>query len=179
MIGILGGKYAKSAVSPVDLDCEVVPSKGLEGNRINDIQRMVGDLEVEGVAGGEMCLGRVGKVGTITDLEDVGSVVWFNEHDLVFMLGVQGMEVVFENTEMEDGGSGFHGIPVVLGDDFGSSEAVLGVCWVASRYEDGRVINFHFDGLFGQLGQGKETWKLADPEGGWRWENFVEIDVVA
>lgn len=68
------------------------------------------------------------------------------------MLGVQGVEVIFENTEMESSGSSFHGIPVVLGDDLCSSEAVLGIRWVATGYEDRRVIDFHFNGLFGQLG---------------------------
>lgn len=94
------------------------------------------------------------------------------------MLGVKRMEVILEDAKVEDCSSSFHGVPVALGDDLCSSEAVLGVCGVASGYEDGGVIDFDFYGLFRELGQRKESRKLAEPERSWGREKFVEIDIL-
>lgn len=83
------------------------------------------------------------------------------------MLGVQGVQIILEDREVEHGRSGFLQVAVTLCDDLGAPEAILRVRRVASRNKDRRVVNFDVHCLFDWLRERDETARLPVPQRSW------------
>lgn len=84
----------------------------------------------------------VNTVPSIWSPSSLTSIIGLNEHNLIFMVGVQLMQIILEDTEMEDSRIAFFQIAIPLSDELGTAEPVLRVGWVSTGYKDGCIVNF-------------------------------------